>query len=47
MKKIILIILFCILLLELTGCSYYDTELINNEESQINQNVNVNIELDK
>ena len=42
-----LIILFCILLLELTGCSYYDTELINNEESQINQNVNGNIELDK
>ena len=47
MKKIILIILFCILLLELTGWSYYDTELINNEESQINQNVNGNIELDK
>ena len=47
MKKIILIIFFFILLLELTGCSYYDTELINNEESQINQNVNGNIELDK
>lgn len=47
MKKIILIILFCILLLELTGCRYYDTELIDNEKSKINQNVNGNIELDK
>ena len=45
MKKIILIILFCILLLELTVCSYYDTELIDNEKSKINQNGN--IELDK
>ena len=28
-------------------CSYYDTELIDNEKSKINQNVNGNIELDK
>ena len=38
MKNVILIIFICVIVIfGLTGCSYYDTELIDNRESQYSQ----------
>ena len=38
MKNVILIIFICVIVIfGLTGCSYYDTELIDNREAQYSQ----------